>query len=41
VDGVPLEKSGLQFVSQRTGGLVIQVGSGAWRFESALSSGKG
>jgi alpha-L-rhamnosidase len=37
VDGIPLEKSGLVYVQQRTGGLVIQVGSGERVFECNLT----
>jgi alpha-L-rhamnosidase len=40
VDGATLEAAGLQFVTQRTGGMVIQVGSGTRRFECALSLGR-
>ena len=40
VDGSSLEVAGLRFVQQRTGGMVIPVGSGTWRFECALSLGR-
>jgi alpha-L-rhamnosidase len=37
VDGAPLEESGLTYVQQRTGGMVIQVGSGERTFECDLA----
>ncbi len=40
VDGATLEEARLQFVTQRTGGIVVQVGSGTWKFQCAITLSK-